>query len=334
MQSISLQNRLRRQLLRSVGALGLASGLPAGWAQVGSGGSGSPAGNAPDPAAGGIGVADFVNGGVRVTRGGNAMAAETGMALQQGDLIETGRGAELHAKFNDGGYLAVRQGSAVRIDQYVAQGEPSDVAALNLLRGALRSVTGWIGKIGTPDKYRIVTSTATIGVRGTDHEVVIVPDALATDTVPAGTHDRVNEGATTLTSEHGNVEIAKGAAGFAPRNGEAPRLHASVPPFFNRLRTPNEGRVQQYKQVQRSFMEGQLRQRGKLGEGQSFQQFVQKHRRGTVGNAGASANPAADRASRQAQHEQVRQQREQARKQKQEQAAQLHPHKPPHPKAP
>ena len=313
---ISLKIVPRRRWLGALTALGGLTWLSKAWPQVSSGGMGSPV------VAASVGVADFVNGSVTLTRGGAAQALLQGTLLEQGDQLDTARGAELHAKFDDGGYLAVRPNSSVRIDHYVAQGEPSDLVALSLIRGALRSVTGWIGKIGAPQQYKITAGTATIGVRGTDHEVVYVPEELATPDVPAGLHNRVNEGATTLRNERGQIDIAQGAAGYAPRSGELPRLHERMPGFFNRLRTNNEQRLLQHGRGLRPFMEAKLRERGKLTANQGFDQFLERHRPG----AGAKTADRADARSekqreRRAAQEQRQQDREERKREQQEHKA-------------
>ena len=282
----------RRILLRSLGGFGLSASLNSLLAQPAS----APAvGATPN-----VGVVEFVSGSVTLRRNNAGQPAQEGASLQAGDTLEAARGAELHAKFDDGGYLAVRSGSSVRIDQYVAQGEATDVAAFTLLRGALRSVTGWIGKLGGGQQYKITSNTATIGVRGTDHEVVLVPDDAARGDVVAGVHDRVNEGATTITNERGRIDVAQGGAGFAPRTGELPQMHPRVPGFFNRLRTANDSRVLQHRQALRGFMETKLRERGKLGAGQNFNDFVARHGAAGAGpgtgqgrgtRPGAAANP-------------------------------------------
>ena len=318
---ISLKIVPRRRWLGALTALGGLAWLSKAWPQVGSGGTGSPV------VAASVGVADFVNGSVTLTRGGAAQALLQGTLLEQGDQLDTARGAELHAKFDDGGYLAVRPNSSVRIDHYVAQGEASDLVALSLIRGALRSVTGWIGKIGAPQQYKITAGTATIGVRGTDHEVVYVPEELATPDVPAGLHNRVNEGATTLRNERGQIDIAQGAAGYAPRSGELPRLHERMPGFFNRLRTGNEQRLVQHNRVLRGFMESKLRERGKLTANENFGNFLERHRAtpGPGTGAGAGSNTAAERQQeRGATREQRQLERQEQQRQRRELKAREH----------
>ena len=134
----------------------------------------------------------------------------------------------------DTGFIAVRPNTRMTITDHKAEGGADDKVVINLLRGGFRSVTGWIGKFN-PRAYRIVTPTATIGVRGTDHEPRYIPED-SSEGEP-GTYDKVYVGATTITSGAGGAEVAPDQAGFAPAQAsEKPRLLASVPTFFRRGR--------------------------------------------------------------------------------------------------
>jgi hypothetical protein len=227
-----------------------------------------------------VGTVALTKGQVSLQRGNAEIPVREGTALMQGDQIETAQGGELHARFEDGGYLAVRSASLVRIDKYVANGDAADVAWLSLVRGALRSVTGWIGKIGsTTQQYRISVGTATVGVRGTDHEVAWVPPEQATADQPAGIHNHVHEGATTLATQQGLLAVSQGAAGHVPAPGQAPRLHERLPPFLAGTRGLNDALVVQHKRQQVGIMERNLRQRGKLGAQQRWQHFLDRHGR-------------------------------------------------------
>ena len=68
-----------------------------------------------------------------------------------------------------------------------------DASALRLFSGALRAISGWIGK-HQADRVLIRTATATIGIRGTDHEAMVI--APGDPTGAPGTYDKVNAGST------------------------------------------------------------------------------------------------------------------------------------------
>ena len=296
----------RRSLLCSVAALGGLAVARLGMAQVGSGGTGiSPAS---------IGQAELVVGVVTLRRDGQApVALESGAMVMQDDQVDSGDEAEVHLAFDDGGYLALRPNSSVRINRYVVTGDATDVAAMTLLKGSMRCVTGWIGKLD-PTRYRIFAGTATIDVRGTDHEVVLVGAQDGLSDAEPGVHNRVNEGATVLRNAGSTVEVAQGAAAYAPR-GAAPRLYASLPPFFNRLRTPQDARVETYARDVRQRIEGRLRQLGRLNPGERFEQYrervhARRARRAEGGTTPNPRNPAGGRPPAQLAREQRREARE------------------------
>ena len=92
--------------------------------------------------------------------------------------------------------------------------------------------TGWIPRL-SPKSYRIETLTATIGVRGTDHEPYFIP--LGSDVGIPGTYDRVNEGSIFIETPEGIVDVEdRDRAGFAPfAKGSKPTLLDRIPDFFS-----------------------------------------------------------------------------------------------------
>jgi hypothetical protein len=197
------------------------------------------------------GTVDLVTGKVSISNhAGVASQPVKGTIISPGDTIETAASGELHVKMEDGGYLAIRPNTAFKIERYVANGDSSDIATFSLLRGALRSLTGWIGKLN-PKGYRLTTPTATIGIRGTDHETVHIPLEDAKTGEMPGTHDRVNHGATFLETPQGRLEIAEGRAGYVTTaTGDTskgmPTLHASIPKFLIERRTSNDTVADRY----------------------------------------------------------------------------------------
>jgi hypothetical protein len=181
------------------------------------------------------GRVEATEGDVRFYDAANVMRpALPGEPVHEGESIVTGADGEVHLAMADEGQIAVRPNTRLRIAKYRADGGSSDVSTMALVQGALRSVTGWIGKFN-PRRYSIRTPTATIGVRGTDHETRVIPEG--SDEGAAGTYDKVNAGATLLSTKHGQTEIRPNQAGFVALSGESrPRVLASVPSFFRPAR--------------------------------------------------------------------------------------------------
>src|SRR5256712_7098890 len=159
-------------------------------------------------------------------------------SIFEGESIATGANGEVHLRMEDGGFIAVRPGTRMRIARFRAQGDEADVMTIGLLEGTLRSITGWIAKYGR-DNYQVRTPTVTIGVPGTDHEPVPIP-AGSSGGEP-GTYDKVNQGGTYLRTAQGRVDVAPGRGRVAGlRRAERPRVLASIPAHFRATR--HEGR--------------------------------------------------------------------------------------------
>ena len=91
-----------------------------------------------------------------------------------GETIQTGTDAYAHLKFNDGALLALRADSQFRVDEhhFDVDNAANSSTILSLLKGGLRIITGLVAK-QNPDKYKVNTPAGTIGVRGTDFELVL-----------------------------------------------------------------------------------------------------------------------------------------------------------------
>ena len=170
----------------------------------------------------------------------------------EGESIATGANGEVHLRMEDGGFIAVRPGTRMRIARFRAQGDEADVMTIGLLEGTLRSITGWIAKYGR-DNYQVRTPTVTIGVRGTDHEPFHIP--AGSPLGEPGTYDKVNQGGAYLRTAQGRVDVAPGRVGFAGlRRAERPRVLASIPAHFRPTR--HEERItRRYQEIQQRLPE-------------------------------------------------------------------------------
>lgn len=177
---------------------------------------GSQPGLAEDSAPKAFGTVWRIAGEVTAERGdGPGRPLREGDPVYVGERIRAAATAEAVLRTGDAGYVAVRPGAAFTAERFVAEGGRQDGFTVRLLTGALRLITGWIGKINRDD-HRVVTPTATIGVRGTDHEPYVLTEELARRLGQnEGTYDKVNRGGTTLNAGGGAVDIDPGRVGFA-----------------------------------------------------------------------------------------------------------------------
>ncbi len=139
-----------------------------------------------------------------------------------GEQVRAAPNSEAVLKTGDSGIVAVRPGAEFVPERFAAEGKSTDRQILRLITGSLRVITGWIGQLNRND-HRIVTPSATIGIRGTDHEPYVLPASMANANYRQGTYDKVNRGATLLDANGGNVEIDSGKVGFA-RDPSAPAV--------------------------------------------------------------------------------------------------------------
>ena len=200
------------------------------WAQTTSDGDRQPAG-----------TVTLVEGDVRLLDAKRQeRRPKVGDPIYEGEGVVTGADGEVHFDMQDGGYIGVRPGTKLNIVNFKAEGGADDSFLLNLLEGSFRAVTGWI--TGSSGRGAAVqTPTATIGVRGTDYEPLVIPEGSKTG--EAGTYNRVNIGETEMRTAQGSVTVKPNQAGFVPRRGAAkPRVLDRVPAFFKA--TKNEKRFE------------------------------------------------------------------------------------------
>ncbi len=156
-------------------------------------------------------------------------------SLREGDRVFIGEKVRASATSEavlrtlDAGMVALRPGAEFVVQGFKAQGDKSDNMALRLLTGSLRIITGWIGR-SNPSAHQIITPSATIGIRGTDHEpFVLTTDQPASGSAKpyrAGTYDKVNRGGTLLSAGGQDLSIEPGRVGFSRAESSTQRSRA------------------------------------------------------------------------------------------------------------
>lgn len=192
------------------------------------------------------GRVQFVVGDVRVeTATGVSTVLNKGDAVQEGESIVTGASGHAQLLMADEAILAVRPATRLRIEayHYAGKADGRERSVLALLRGGIRSITGLIGKLNRSN-YSIKSPTATIGIRGTDHESLYIPPPEDGETPigPPGTYDKVNIGETFIENASGRIEIGVNQAGYAPPTPTATPVRLPEIPTFMRNTSPVQGR--------------------------------------------------------------------------------------------
>jgi hypothetical protein len=274
------------------------------------------------PAFAAIGTVDSLEGDVRITSAGRERAATAGGEINEGDTIRTGENAWALLAMTDGASLTLRPNTQLRLEtyRYNPDGAASEnTSALSLLRGALRSITGYIGRTNRTG-YSIATPTATIGIRGTDHEPAYYPPGERSDRDP-GTYDKVNDGESFIRNPKGQVAVKRGQYAYVNHLGRAaPGLLKTPPAFYQRHAEFDRKAAVRRQEFHRKFEE-RYRQR--------VQERAQRQKQVAAQKGQAREHEKAERqeARQKQQQERVEKQRERREQAEQQRQAQQQKHK-------
>ena len=237
----------------------------------------------PKPPAG-IGTVHSMEGDVRISSAGSERRAQVGTALQQGDVVRVPMDAWALLAMSDGATITMRPETELRFDdyRYDPDGEPQqNSATLSLVQGALRSITGLIAQTNRPG-YQIRTQTATIGVRGTDHEPAYYPPPPPGQKAQhePGTYDKVNDGETVIRRGPREVPVRRGQTAFAHQDvKQAPRVLPKPPVFYERHAQVDLRAVERRVEFQRQFAQQQERRTLERQQRQDAQKKADEERR-------------------------------------------------------
>ena len=119
--------------------------------------------------------------GVVLSMKGNAVASDAagtvrtlkrGEKIFENDVVCTDADSQLQLKMKDGALYTLKPQSRLDIEQYSYDdaGKGDNAVSMELVEGALRTVSGAVGK-SDPDAYTLKAGAASIGIRGTEFEV-------------------------------------------------------------------------------------------------------------------------------------------------------------------
>lgn len=188
---------------------------------------------------------------------GKTQTLKIGDSIDEGDDIYTAANSHLQIHMKDDAYLALRPNSRLRIDNYHVATVEDSRSILTLFKGSLRAVTGWVGKANAA-QYRVNTPSATLGVRGTDYETVVIAEDEATAEHPAGTYDTVYEGQVFIESAGETLDLQPNVSAFVAF-GHKPRLLAHLPAFLQK-RPPLDERLEAIKPKLQQHIQEKLKQ--------------------------------------------------------------------------
>jgi hypothetical protein len=171
---------------------------------------------APTASAADAGAVQKITGNVTITSADKiSRKAGDKEKIQSGDTVTTEAKSEALIKMADDSTVVLRPNTQFQFTDYKFEKKTTDSSFVTLLRGTARMVSGLIAR-KSPSSIRVSTMTATIGIRGTDFEVAVIPEDTAD--ARAGVYDYVHDGATNikLTQANKNLDVKKDQTAFAP----------------------------------------------------------------------------------------------------------------------
>ncbi len=120
------------------------------------------------------------------------------------ETLKTGSDSMAQLRFQDHALMTLKPDSQLKIGEYRFGGakDPANQSFMELVSGGFRTISGAIGKVDK-SAYRIQTPAASIGIRGTDYELIISLDGK----VFAAVHD----GGITLVNDLGDLNLGAGS---------------------------------------------------------------------------------------------------------------------------
>ena len=175
-------------------------------------------------------------GDVAALRGAERVQLIAGALVNVGDTVVTGAQSHAQLRFADDALVALKPDSEFRIERYNFSGaaDSTEVAVFRLVKGGFRTLTGQIGRLNR-DQYQLLTTQATIGIRGTHYQVQICAvDQCITGGAPArpGMYGGVYEGRVLVSNPVGAGEYGAEEFFFVPE-GEGPRRWLAQPDFLS-----------------------------------------------------------------------------------------------------
>ena len=185
-----------------------------------------------------VAKAVFIRGDVKVT---DFLDKERSLVrlspIFEGDTISTGDDSYTILIFRDKSRVSLQASTRFRVDElrYEDSTQTTGVSGLfSLLRGGLRTITGLIGKT-SPDKYRMRTTVATLGIRGTGYDMLCT-GLCADDGAPAKTPMPKGDGLYTHVWDGevllGDQVVGRDQAAFVADKSSNAEILPSVPSFF------------------------------------------------------------------------------------------------------
>jgi len=161
-----------------------------------------------------IGNVGAFKGTATVTRSSSILDVKNGILLKVKDKITTSANSRVQVILKDNTVVTIGPNSTFTFDAYKFGGKDDSEVKMHIDRGFFRSVTGKIGKLA-PERFKVKTVSATIGIRGTDFSALVSEDKETiscykgkVDVFVSNTSFTVDAGML-MDLAHGKVELKK-----------------------------------------------------------------------------------------------------------------------------
>lgn len=152
-----------------------------------------------------------------------------GSEVNVGDTLTTQADSYGQLSFSDGSTMTMRPNTTMKVDAYKFDMErpQEDNVFFRLIKGGLRTATGLIGKRGNMGAYRIGTSVATIGIRGSVGDTLDCTngcDGVTSTSSKAerGLYHATYTGSYVMQNDGGEIVIGEGDFGFVRDSKSSP----------------------------------------------------------------------------------------------------------------
>ena len=167
---------------------------------------------------------DFATGDVKaLAADGRSRPLARGAEIASGEMIDTGSG-RAQVRFTDGAQVSLAPQTQFRIDDYrfTGKADGNEKGFFSLLKGAMRTITGLVGR-SNRENYRVTTTVATIGIRGTEFSVTYGNSINVT----------TGEGSNEVCNAAGCLILNSGESAYVADNNTQPVMtdkKAEIPP--------------------------------------------------------------------------------------------------------
>lgn len=169
-----------------------------------------------------------------------------GAPVYEGDTLTTGKKSYAVVAFRDESRVTLQENTAFHVEKFKYDKAASqENAVLRLLKGGVRVVTGWIGRVNH-DSYQFRVASATIGIRGTGFDAWCNGPCASGADNPGATQENPLDGAgvyvwageVVLVSPGASFVVAVQQAAIIARDTGKPVPIIAVPPSIKDNATP------------------------------------------------------------------------------------------------